>query len=69
MRVPELWIFDGESLAIHQLGPDGTYFDAGQSLWLPISPDEVTRWLLEEDAIDQYQWEERLRAWIKEGKP
>ena len=43
--------------------------DSDRSRWLPISVDEVTRWLLEEDSLDEYAWEERLRAWIKEGKP
>jgi Uma2 family endonuclease len=69
MGVAELWIFDGEQLVIQQLGPDGAYADTGRSLWLPITPEEVTRWLLEEDATDEYQWEERLRAWIKGRTP
>jgi Uma2 family endonuclease len=64
MRVPELWIFDGETLSIKQLGPDGVYVDADQSLWLTIRPDEVVRWLLDEDTSEEYAWEERLRAWL-----
>jgi hypothetical protein len=69
LRVPELWIFDGETLLIYQLGGDGQYVETGASLWLQISPEEVTRWLLDEDSFDQFQWEERLRAWIKERTP
>ena len=69
MRVPEVWIFDGETLVIKHLGPDGVYVDSDRSRWLPISVDEVTRWLLEEDSTDEYAWEERLRAWIKERTP
>jgi Uma2 family endonuclease len=62
MRVPELWVFDGEALVIKHLGPDG-YFDAGRSQFLTIRPDEVVRWLLEEDRSDRIAWEDRLRAW------
>jgi Uma2 family endonuclease len=69
MGVPELWVFDGETLVIHQLRPDGQYVDTGRSRSLPISPEEVAHWLVEEDATDEYQWEERLRAWIKGRTP
>jgi hypothetical protein len=69
MRVSEVWIFNGETLVIKQLGPDGVYVDADRSRWLPITVDEVTRWLLEEDSTDEYAWEERLRAWIKARTP
>ena len=31
MNVAELWVFDGKTLVMYQLGPDGQYVDAGQS--------------------------------------
>jgi Uma2 family endonuclease len=69
MRVPEVWVFDGEKLVFKQLGPDGVYVGADRSRWLPISAAEVAHWLLEEDTTDEYAWEERLRAWIKARTP
>lgn len=64
--VPELWVLDGDSVSIKHLGVDGKYFDAGQSRFLPVYANEVTRRLLEEDRTDKAVWEDRLRAWARE---
>ena len=66
LQVPELWVFDSEVVTIEHLGADGRYFDSGRSRWLPVSADEVTRWLVEEDTRDTEVWEERVRAWARE---
>lgn len=63
LKVPELWIFDGEILVIQHLSSDGKYVDIGTSQFLPISADEVRRWLVDEDTQNLAAWEERLRAW------
>jgi Uma2 family endonuclease len=65
LKVPEVWRFDGESLVIEQLGPDGTYAAAEQSLFLPVRADEVRRWVAQEDSSDELVWEQRLREWAR----
>jgi hypothetical protein len=32
-------------------------------LWLPVRPDEVVRWVVEEDSWDSSRWEQRVREW------
>ncbi len=65
LRVPELWRFDGESVVIVQLGPDGTYSRTEASKFLLIQADEIRHWLLEEDTDDLVAWRDRLRTWIQ----
>ncbi len=36
LKVPEVWRFDGESLCIHQLQPDGTYVEGDASDCFPF---------------------------------
>ncbi len=69
LRVLELWIFDGQVVAIRHLGADDLYFDAGQSRFLPVRAEEVTRWIVAEDTRDKDAWEERLRAWATAELP
>jgi Uma2 family endonuclease len=63
LQVPELWVFDGEILVIQHLSADGKYLDIGASQFLPVSADQVMRWVRNEDTEDMAAWEERLRAW------
>jgi len=64
LQVAEVWRFDGESMTIEQLGPDGKYITSESSRFLPIRTEEVIRWLAEEDVSDILAWERWLRAWI-----
>jgi len=66
LQVPELWTFDGTAVVIECLAVDRTYFDSGQSRWIPVHANEVTRWLVVEDTSDVAAWEERVRAWAME---
>jgi Uma2 family endonuclease len=66
LQVAEVWRFDGESLAIMHLQPDGQYTAVESSQFLPISPEEVVRWVAKEDATNKSSWERRLRAWIRD---
>jgi Uma2 family endonuclease len=63
LDVPEVWIFDSETLAIRHLTVDRLYFDSGQSRFLRVHADEVRRWIIDEDTRDLAAWEARLRAW------
>jgi Uma2 family endonuclease len=62
LNVSEVWRILDRKVAIEQLQPDGTYAPADRSRFLPVSPDEVTRWLLLEDARGGVTWKQRLRA-------
>jgi len=61
----ELWVFDGKVLTISRLGRNGQYRRVERSGFLPFRADQVTRWLLEEDAHDYDAWTRRIRAWAK----
>src|SRR5262249_24200978 len=65
LHVAEIWYFDGEELTIEQLGEDGNYSLAEQSLFLPVKPAEIRRWLVEEDSLDRTAWGLRLQAWLR----
>ena len=39
--VAEVWRFDGETLTIERLGPDGRYEEVAASTFLGVRPDEV----------------------------
>jgi Uma2 family endonuclease len=65
LHVPELWRFDGETVVIVQLGPDGVYSPTEASEFLLIRADEIRHWLLEEDTDDFVAWRDRLRTWIQ----
>ena len=65
LKVAEVWRFDGESLTIEQLGPDGKYVPADSIRFLPIRPAEVVHWVVEENTDDLADWRARLRVWIQ----
>jgi Uma2 family endonuclease len=65
LRVAEVWRFDGETLTFEQLQEDGSYSLVKTSRFLPIRPEEVTRWITDDDVVDKTAWERRLRAWIR----
>jgi Uma2 family endonuclease len=65
LKVPELWRARDGSVSIEHLGPDGTYVPAVRSRYLPVSPEDVTRWVFAEDKSDVVVWEKRLRAWAR----
>ncbi len=66
IKVPEVWRFDGQTVVIEQLGPDGAYREVESSRFLPVRADEVTSWITAEDAMNRTAWERRLRAWIRD---
>jgi Uma2 family endonuclease len=66
LRVAELWRFDGKVVVIEQLGPKGTYVAIESSRFVLIRPDEILRWVVQEDSSDRNGWERRLRAWIRD---
>lgn len=65
LKVPEIWRFDGDVVVIEQLGPDGRYTAVKPSRWLPVRPEDIRRWLIEEDSSDDVEWKRRLTEWAK----
>ncbi len=63
LRVSEVWRFDGERVIIDWLTEDGSYQPAEESQFLPITVEEIRRWVVEEDTTDESAWARRLRAW------
>lgn len=65
LGVDELWLFDGLSVRIEHLRQDGTYAPAESSRYLRVRPEEVFRWVAQEDTNDELAWEHRLREWAR----
>jgi Uma2 family endonuclease len=63
LGVIEVWRFDGETVVIEHLQPDGTYAPAASSRFLPIGQADIRRWLVEEDSSHLLTWERRLNQW------
>jgi Uma2 family endonuclease len=64
LEVAEVWRVRDRKVSIEQLQPEGTYPPAVRSRFLLVTADEVTRWVLEEDARGGVTWKQRLRAWV-----
>ena len=66
LGVPEVWLYDGISLKVLQLQPDGTYTRQTQSPAFPFLPlEEVERFLARRDETDETTWIRSFRAWVK----
>ena len=65
LKVAEVWRFDGVSVVIERLEPDGTYAAAEMSLFLPVRAEEICRWVEKEDSSNELAWEDRLREWAR----
>ena len=65
LEVPEFWRARMKSVSIEHLGPDKDYVPALRSRFLPVRPEDVTRWVFTEDSADRLTWEERLREWVR----
>jgi Putative restriction endonuclease len=63
LRVAEVWRFNGITLVIEQLQPDGSYVRVEVSRFLPIPLDEVVAWLTADDALLETAWNRRLYQW------
>ena len=65
LQVPEFWRIRDKAVSIEQLSPDGKYVPAQRSRFLPVRPEDVTRWVFSEDSASLVTWEERLREWVR----
>lgn len=66
LRVPEVWRYDGKSLRIHRLEPDGTYSEARASRVLPRLPvEELERRLARHKEKSAVALAGEFRAWLR----
>ena len=64
--VPELWRYDGDSLRIFRLGPDGKYEQTEVSPAFPFLPiAEFAEFFDPRPGEDQTTWSKRFRAWVR----
>jgi Uma2 family endonuclease len=65
LGVTEIWRFGSSVLQIERLKESSGYESVAASGFLPISGNEIVRWVCEEDRSDASSWNSRLRAWIR----
>jgi Uma2 family endonuclease len=65
LKVSEVWRLVAGRVVIDRLTPEGRYVEVESSQFLPVTADEVTRWVVEEDSSDESAWARRLRAEFK----
>src|SRR5262249_16973956 len=64
LKVPQLWCFDGQSLRVYLLGPEGTYLQAKDSPTFPGIPvADIVRFVRPEK--DYLAVQREFRAWAK----
>ena len=68
LGVPEVWRFDGETLQVEHLQPDGTHAQVTAGPSFPFLPlDEVVGWVNRPEAIEDHsEWGRRFREWVRE---
>ncbi len=67
LGVPEIWRFDGETLAVLLLGPEGAYAPSLKSRAFPFLPMvEIVRFLVEHVPGEDTPWARSFRAWVRD---
>lgn len=70
LGVPEVWRYDGETLRVAALGPDGTYSYGDQSPSMPFLPiAEVVRLVALAEGMEHARWGRMIRSWIRHNLP
>jgi Uma2 family endonuclease len=65
LQVGELWRIRDKVVSIEQLVSPGAYVTAERSRFLPVRPEDVTRWVFGEYSRDPITWKQRLREWVR----
>jgi Uma2 family endonuclease len=67
LGVPEVWRFDGQSLQVCRLGPDGEYAVCDHSPTFPFRPlAELVAFLQRRKEMDETSLVRSFRAWVRE---
>lgn len=63
---PEVWRFDGTTIHVHLLQPDGRYVLAETSESFPFLPiAELARFLQRAPTMDKTRWARSFRVWVR----
>jgi Uma2 family endonuclease len=66
LGVPEVWFYDGETLKVYGLQPEGAYAQQSRSPAFPFPPlDEVERFLARRNEADETTWICSYREWVR----
>jgi Uma2 family endonuclease len=69
LRVPEIWRYDGESLRVFLLQPDGNYAESNHSLNLhQLESRQVAHFLALRAEKRETEWARMFRRWVIELK-
>ncbi|MFO0808147.1 MAG: Uma2 family endonuclease [Gemmataceae bacterium] len=64
--VPEIWRFDGQSIRVHLLQPDGTYAESERSPTFPAVPmADIAMFLVPDPTADYLAIVRRFRTWVR----
>jgi Uma2 family endonuclease len=67
LRVQEVWRYDGQTLQVCQLGPEGNYVACDGSPGFPFLPiAEIAAFLLRRKTMDETSLVRSFRAWVRE---
>ena len=67
LGIAEVWRFDGQTLQVLLLSPDGSYAPADRSPRFAIAtPEELAGWILRAGELDNMRWRRELRAWVRD---
>ncbi len=67
LRVPEVWCWDGETLRVFLLGPDGQYTESPRSQAFPFLPlDALAPFLKAGAELSEAQLVHNFRQWMRE---
>jgi Uma2 family endonuclease len=68
LQVAEVWRWSGRTVVIERLTAEGNYAASDTSGWLPVTIDDIERWLADAETKDQSAWLRKLRAVIKTAR-
>ena len=67
LGMPELWLFDGQSLRAYRLRADGTYLQQDSSVAFPfLDLKEIERFMETFEQLGETAWIRSFREWVKE---
>lgn len=67
LKIPEVWCWDGETLRVYLLGPNGRYTQSSRSRAFPFLPLDVLAQFLRTDGdVSETQLVRQFRLWVRE---
>lgn len=67
LGVPEVWRYDGGTLVINRLEPDGAYRPCATSLAFPgLQASDVAQFVERGRTTDKLRWARELREWVRD---